>query len=472
MRPESLDFEGGSNARFRAPTLAETQSLCPGQRFADQPAAAFCSGTLIDDDLVLTAGHCIENQEACERTRFVFDYFFEAPGTLASVSRSDVYGCRRLVVRQLDEGSRDYAIVQLDRPATAAGRVPAPVRLESGPVSAGTRLGIIGFGSGIPAKIDSGGRVLDPRPRALDFFTATTDSFGGNSGSGVFDLASGAVVGVLVRGDRDYRSDGSCFVVNELPEDGSTGGESITYVRPAIDALCASWPSERLCGSRATCGDGACNGGEDASRCPSDCAAAACGDGVCDYLEDETCPNDCPSGGSSGPPPGWTCPVGWWNAREGCDCGCGVRDPDCDVPGQRVFHCGEGQSCDADGLCVDASGSWFCPASYYGTRDGCDCECGAYDPDCDDPSQEVLNCPAGAVCGRSGRCVDRSGRPVRWLCAAGWLGVDARHSVWPIACLAALASLLRRRGRSRRDAPPSSPRPLSRTAGFEYRSSR
>ena len=56
-------------------------------------------------------------------------------------------------------------------------------------------------------------------------------------------------------------------------------------------------------------------------------------------------------------------------------------------------------------------GGWSCPASYFGTRDGCDCECGDYDPDCDDPSQAVLNCPSGYGCGASGTCVDDFGAP-------------------------------------------------------------
>jgi surface protein len=29
---------------------------------------------------------------------------------------------------------------------------------------------------------------------------------------------------------------------------------------------------------------------------------------------------------------------------------------------------------------------WLCDATYYGASDGCDCECGAWDPDCDDSS--------------------------------------------------------------------------------------
>ncbi|GAB4196344.1 MAG: hypothetical protein OHK0013_03450 [Sandaracinaceae bacterium] len=446
----AVDTSDPSDVRLLSSPLAETHRLCAGQRFADQPTAANCSGTLIDDDLVLTAGHCLADQAACEATRFVFDYFYEGPGTLATIARSDVYGCRRLVVRALDGGSRDYAVVQLDRPATADGRVPVAVRTTSGPVSAGAGLAILGFGSGLPAKIDTGGRVLDPRARTLDYFTATTDSFGGNSGSGVFDLASGELVGALVRGDDDYVDAGGCFVVNVLPESGETGGESVAYVRHALDALCATWPSTRLCGAASVCGDGFCAGSETSASCPSDCGASRCGDGVCDLSEDETsCPADCEGTAPSGPPPSWTCPSGWWNAREGCDCGCGARDPDCDVPGQRVFHCAEGQTCDAAGQCVDGEGTWFCPASYYGTRDGCDCECGAYDPDCDDPSQAVLNCPEGYGCGASGRCVDVDGDSPGWLCATDARGRGRGGLALVVACGVALALVRRARSRAR-----------------------
>src|SRR6185369_12437259 len=37
------------------PTWGERDGLCPGERFSEQPAAAFCTGVLVDWDLVLTA---------------------------------------------------------------------------------------------------------------------------------------------------------------------------------------------------------------------------------------------------------------------------------------------------------------------------------------------------------------------------------------------------------------------------------
>src|SRR5688572_32909484 len=43
---------------FDVPTLGEERDLCEGERFADDPAIASCSGTLVSEELVLTAAHC------------------------------------------------------------------------------------------------------------------------------------------------------------------------------------------------------------------------------------------------------------------------------------------------------------------------------------------------------------------------------------------------------------------------------
>jgi hypothetical protein len=41
---------------------------------------------------------------------------------------------------------------------------------------------------------------------------------------------------------------------------------------------------------------------------------------------------------------------------------------------------------------------WRCPVSSLGNGDGCDCDCGGYDPDCADPSQPILNCKPSEIC--------------------------------------------------------------------------
>jgi hypothetical protein len=247
--PDSLNVSNPNSVRPTGPTLAQSYNLCSGQRFRDQIAAAHCSGTLIDDDLVLTAGHCVETLADCQSKYFVFNDYYASANTPAVITSQDVFTCQRIVVRSSDP---DYAIVQLSRSA-APRFTPAPVKAGDTALATNQPVGIIGFGSGIPAKIDSGGVVTNPRASTRDHFSATTDSFGGNSGSGVFD-ASGQVVGILVAGATDYTPTSSgCWIAATYPNSGSGGGETVTYVQNAVSALCASgWTSPRLCGGGTT----------------------------------------------------------------------------------------------------------------------------------------------------------------------------------------------------------------------------
>jgi len=275
-----LDMADPSDIGFSAQTLGEARRLCDGERFADQPALANCSGTLIDRDIVLTAGHCVTSQAACKGTAFVFNFYMASEGELATITADDVYTCRELLV-QRDRDGIDYALVQLDRPVSL-GRSTVPIRDPSDELSIGAPVTIIGFGSGLPAKIDSGGVVLDPRSGSMDYFRASVDAFGGNSGSGVFD-ADGNVAGILVRGASDYERRGSCNVVSVLPETGGAGhGEDIVYVHRAIDALC---DGDRYVGPLCPGGPSRCALCDDSPDCDREddvCVAAQSGGGADD----------------------------------------------------------------------------------------------------------------------------------------------------------------------------------------------
>ena len=59
------------------------------------------------------------------------------------------------------------------------------------------------------------------------FFVANLDTYGGNSGSPVFEEDSDIVEGILVRGDTDFVSNGTCIVSNVCPTTGC-GGEDVT----------------------------------------------------------------------------------------------------------------------------------------------------------------------------------------------------------------------------------------------------
>jgi len=60
--------------KISGPTYKEFYDACPEERFLEQKSVAHCSGSLIAEDTVLTAGHCIESQEECKDFSFVFDF--------------------------------------------------------------------------------------------------------------------------------------------------------------------------------------------------------------------------------------------------------------------------------------------------------------------------------------------------------------------------------------------------------------
>ncbi|WP_437592051.1 trypsin-like peptidase domain-containing protein [Sorangium sp. So ce1000] len=323
FRRSSLDGAGPEGVRVMAPGLREARGLCEGARFADQPSAAVCSGVLVDDDLLLVAGHCIEAEASCADLLFAAGYYYDAPGELHALRPDDVFACRRIAYFQADgEDALDAAFIQLDRPATPS---LLPVVLGAGSPSPGDPVVAIGYGEGLPGKIDVEGRWLGACAAGGACAEAQIDAFTGLSGGGVFD-ALGALAGIVVSGRQDYDvSEDGCLTARVEPAS-EAKGEKILVAARAVQSLCEQgWPSERLCGRAGACGDAVCAPGEDASSCPVDCRAAACGDGRCEADEWRTCSPDCPPT----PPGHWLCPSSWYGEGTQCDCTCMAPDPDC-----------------------------------------------------------------------------------------------------------------------------------------------
>jgi hypothetical protein len=232
--------------------------LCPGERFREQTTVAVCSGVLVDDNLVLTAGHCASAAATCADQRWVFGYALTSPVRTPLLDERDVYRCRSvpLVVdeKRADESDWDFAFVELDRAVLPPRR---PALFGSRPATATDPVAVIGYPSGTPVKVDRGAEVREGRPGLLDYFSLTSDTFEGNSGSGVFD-AQGRVVGVFVRGGADFElgPDAGCLVPRQIDIDPSeAASERASHAGPAVAALCASgWSSQRLCGANADAG--------------------------------------------------------------------------------------------------------------------------------------------------------------------------------------------------------------------------
>ncbi|MBI1321381.1 MAG: trypsin-like serine protease [Candidatus Hydrogenedens sp.] len=197
---------------------------CDGEPFASQPTSAFCSGFAAGVDVIATAGHCV-NSGSLPGMRFVFGFQMLDADTPVTTFRGDqVYEGLQVLGRQ-QVGDLDYAVVQLTQTITAPEVRPLPIR-RSGVVAEGAAVGVIGHPSGLPMKIAFGPTTVVHDNTNAGYFTANLDTYGGNSGSPVFDALTGLVEGVLVRGARDYNIVGSCFESNRIAD--SSSGEDVS----------------------------------------------------------------------------------------------------------------------------------------------------------------------------------------------------------------------------------------------------
>lgn len=225
----SLSTEGGISVI--SGSSLESRGICKSERFADQITAANCSGFLVGEDLLVTAGHCIRSQRDCDGSQWVFDFGLKSAqqndGSRFEVKTSDVYACSEIVERDLNRSSSDdYALIRLER--RVSDRAPLTVRTK-GRIEAGADLVVIGHPTGLPTKIADGSWV---RENLNDvYFSSNLDTFGGNSGSAVFDSKTGMVEGILVRGSTDYKYDRNrgCRVPNVCDDDGCRG-EDVTRI--------------------------------------------------------------------------------------------------------------------------------------------------------------------------------------------------------------------------------------------------
>lgn len=212
-------------------------NLCSTEKFREQDTAAFCSGSLVGPDLVLTAGHCIESLTDCQSTSLVFGFAVKSASVLPkSVNAGEVYRCKEVIKTHRVDNGADFAIIRLDR--AVVGHRVLGVR-PVGDVDASASLVVIGHPVGLPTKITTGGTV-----RALaseGFFSANLDTYGGNSGSGVFNLATGLIEGVLVRGEQDFEQRGGCLI-SKVCTEGSCRGEDVTKISSVRPFLPSSGP--------------------------------------------------------------------------------------------------------------------------------------------------------------------------------------------------------------------------------------
>lgn len=192
-------------------SLEEGLGLCLDQNFSDQISVGDCSGFLVAPDLLVTAGHCMadegeiiydQNNFFCSEFKWVFDYKMKDNKNLAinlaEVPRNEIYECES-VIHAANFDNLDIALIKLKR--SANNRSPLKIDINDS-AKVGDSVFMLGHPIGLPMKYTDTANVFNV---TSSHFATNLDSFGGNSGSPVFNQKTGEVIGVAVRGMIDFQ---------------------------------------------------------------------------------------------------------------------------------------------------------------------------------------------------------------------------------------------------------------------------
>jgi hypothetical protein len=178
-------------------------------RYRNVNGQGWCTGTLIDNDLFLTAGHCldtgdtgawqlprekggIELRPAELARQFVVQFRYETSDQGDAASAVDSVEVLRLEEHRL--GGLDYAILRLSgHPGPRHGTT----RISPRDAWPSARIAILQHPAALPMKVGAGAAL---RVQGSTLTYDTIDTLGGSSGAGILDAETGKLVGVHTNG--------------------------------------------------------------------------------------------------------------------------------------------------------------------------------------------------------------------------------------------------------------------------------
>lgn len=194
--------------------------------WSSQPSLAFCSGFLIAEDLVLTAGHCVAEEGICGKIEIALNYDL---GRLTPAMIN--IACKEIVKVKNDISGQgvDYALIRLEKKASSLSLKVAKEDLKKN-----DPIYTLGYPLGSFKKKATGvvRQILEPQGT----YVANLDIFEGNSGSPVFSENTHELVGVVSGGEDDFVQDKKDDSVRHIKRCTNTGckGEFITPIQKIL----------------------------------------------------------------------------------------------------------------------------------------------------------------------------------------------------------------------------------------------
>lgn len=192
--------------------------LCDSERFAKQPAGNFATGFVYSEGVIATAKHNLGLSRTPDNPidiRFVFGYQTTDekgetwPGSEDPknprydgflIERKNVFRCSGIFAQPSAGSTLDWMLLNMT--GDVSSRSPLERNTDSN-IANETDLYVMGYPSGLPLKHAGGAKV---KSSTNTHFLAPLDTFGGNSGSPVFNKETNKVVGILVGPQTDYET--------------------------------------------------------------------------------------------------------------------------------------------------------------------------------------------------------------------------------------------------------------------------
>lgn len=176
-------------------------NLCPGENFEYAQTASNCTGFIVDEDVMATAAHCLSDQDECNKSNWLFSSEIDPHAKEPIVDKEDFVQCEYIINTVNNYISKnDWVLFKVSK---STKKRPSLKFRTSGKINDNARLTVIGHPNGLPLITSGTSKIVENHNQFI--FKINSDTFGGNSGSPVFNENTGLVEGILKNGDLDYK---------------------------------------------------------------------------------------------------------------------------------------------------------------------------------------------------------------------------------------------------------------------------
>ena len=201
IRNSNISDNGDGKSTIRTKIFGVSRNLCENEKFYNQPIAPFCSGFLVANDMIATAAHCVENPEDLKGMKFVFRFRMKNENEGPSViDNSNIYEGESIVKILFDNNEPDWAIIKLKK--NVVGDHKPVVLKNQGRFQTTIQFMSLVIQWDYQQSLQMSANVRNNNNPS--FFVCNLDTYGGNSGSPVFNSSTHELEGILVRGETDF----------------------------------------------------------------------------------------------------------------------------------------------------------------------------------------------------------------------------------------------------------------------------